>query len=116
MNWDKPVIKDNCFIYSEPPELELVSIIVNGTVNPLITENRFENTMRPVSFYHWRNTGYGKEYSPIYNKLDASYADALKKNYLKNSYNNYYEYYTVLDDFEEDTLEIYLMNGYPTEH
>ena len=37
-------------------------------------------------------------------------------NCKENQYNNYYEYYTVLDDFEEDTLEIYLMNGYPTEH
>ena len=115
MNWDKPVIKENCFIYSEVPELELVSIIVNGSVNPMITENRFENTVRPVSFYHWRNTGYGKEYSPIYNKLDTAYADALKKNYLKNSTNTYYEYYNVLDDFEEETLDIYFMNGYPTE-
>ena len=115
MNWDKPVIKENCFIYSEVPELELISIIVNGSVNPLITENRFENTVRPVSFYHWKNTGYGKEYSPIYNKLDTAYADALKKNYLKNSTNTYYEYYNVLDDFEEDTLDIYFMNGYPSE-
>ena len=112
MNWDKPVIKDNGFIYSVTPENSEISIIVNGAVNPLITENRFENITTPVSFYHWRNTGYGKEYDPIYNNLDSDYATALTKNYLVNVTNHYYEFYPILDDFEEENLKTYAIDAY----
>ncbi len=112
MNWDKPVITDNVFINTVFPEFSHIFIILNGATNPLITNNLFENTITPVSFYHWRNTGYGKEYDPIYNTLDASYAKALTKNYLKDVENGYYEFYTVLDNFDEETLETYPINGY----
>ena len=115
MNWDKPIIKNNCFLCFQMPEYSIVSVIVNGSVNPTITENRFENIDTPISFYHWRNTGYGKDYSPIYNKLDSYYADALKNNYLKNVANPYYEYYNTLDDFEDDDMDIFMINGYPEE-
>ena len=112
MNWETPVIKDNSFILTDVPSSERIVIILNGCINPLITDNRFENSYTPVSFYHWQNSGYGSEYPPIYNKLDSSYAEALRKNYLANVKNPYYEYYEVLDDFDEDNLKIYMIDGY----
>ncbi|MBR4345271.1 MAG: hypothetical protein IKP88_21620 [Lachnospiraceae bacterium] len=112
MNWETPVIKDNNFVLTEVPNKEKIMIILNGAINPLITDNRFENAYTPVSFYHWRNTGYGSEYPPVYNKLDSSYAAALKNNYLVNVLNAYYEYYDILDDFHEDSLHIYPIDGY----
>ena len=115
MNWDKPVIRDNTFIGTETPEADTYTIIVNGATNPTITENRFENINTPVGFYHWRNTGYGKEYSPIYNKLDSSYASAIKKNYMKDVVNPYCEFFNVLDDYEEENVDIIMINGYPSE-
>ena len=114
MNWDQPVIRDNTFIGTETPEPDTYTIIINGATNPTITENRFENINTPVGFYHWRNTGYGKEYAPIYNKLDSSYASAIKKNYLKNVINPYCELFNVLDDYEEENVDIIMINGYPS--
>lgn len=112
MNWKKPVIKDNSFIYSEDSVSSIIAIIINGTENPLITENRFENVNIPVSFYHWKNSGYGSEYAPIYNKLGSSYATALKKNYLVNVENHYYEYYPIFDDFDDNNRETHEIIGY----
>ena len=127
MNWDTPVIKDNGFINTSSldfenttavtsktfvPEEQQTTIVVNGTINPLITENRFENINTPVSFYHWKNSGYGKDYDPIYNELDSSYATALTKNYLVNVTNHYYEFYPIFNDYDEDTLELYAIDAY----
>ena len=127
MNWDTPVIKDNGFINTSSldfenttavtsktfvPEEQQTTIVVNGTINPLITENRFENIKTPVSFYHWKNSGYGKDYDPIYNELDSSYATALTKNYLVNVTNHYYEFYPIFNDYDEDTLELYAIDAY----
>ena len=105
MNWETPVIRDNAFIYSTLPEYSKISILVNGSTNPLITENRFENIETPISFFHWYNTGYGAEYAPIYNTLDTKYAEACNHNYAVNVTNPYWEYYSVLDDFSDDHLE-----------
>jgi len=104
MNWNKPVITHNSFIYSVMPEYSKISIIVNGSTNPLITENRFENIETPISFYHWYNSGYGKQYGPIYNTLEGKYLEAIRDNLLVNVVNPYCEYYEVLDDYSEDNL------------
>ena len=107
MNWDSPVIRDNSFIYSVPSEYAEISIILNGAKNPLIYGNLFENLQTPISFYHWRNTGYGKDYAPIYNELSESSMELLNLNYLINVTNPYFEYYRVLDDFSDSNLEIH---------
>ncbi len=98
MNWDDPVIMDNSFIYSQPLESAELTVILNGVKDPVITGNLFENLETPISFYHWKNTGYGKDYAPVYNEISESCMILLKNNYLVNVANPYFEYYRVLDD------------------
>ncbi len=107
MNWDDPVIMDNSFIYSQPLESAELTVILNGVKDPVITGNLFENLETPISFYHWKNTGYGKDYAPVYNEISESCMILLKNNYLVNVANPYFEYYRVLDDYSEDNLELH---------
>ena len=107
MNWDDPVIMDNSFIYSQPLESAELTVILNGVKDPVITGNLFENLETPISFYHWKNTGYGKDYAPVYNEISESCMILLKNNYLINVANPYFEYYRVLDDYSEDNLELH---------
>lgn len=107
MNWENPVITDNSFIYSQPIESAEITIILNGVKDPVITGNLFENLETPISFYHWKNTGYGKDYAPVYNEVSELCMNLLKSNYLVNVTNPYFEYYRVLDDYSDDNLELH---------
>lgn len=107
MNWESPMIMDNSFIYSQPIESAEITIILNGVKDPVITGNLFENLETPISFYHWKNTGYGKDYAPVYNEVSELCMNLLKSNYLVNVTNPYFEYYRVLDDYSEDNLELH---------
>lgn len=107
MNWESPMIMDNSFIYSQPIESAEITIILNGVKDPVITSNLFENLETPISFYHWKNTGYGKDYAPVYNEVSELCMNLLKSNYLVNVTNPYFEYYRVLDDYSEDNLELH---------
>ena len=107
MNWESPMIMDNSFIYSQPIESAEITIILNGVKDPVITGNLFENLETPISFYHWKNTGYGKDYAPVYNEVSELCMNLLKSNYLVNVTNPYFEYYGVLDDYSEDNLELH---------
>ena len=107
MNWETPTIRDNAFIYSAPSEIAEITIILNGVKNPVITGNLFENLETPISFYHWKNTGYGKDYAPVYNEVSELCMNLLKNNYLVNVTNPYFEYYRELDDYSEDNLELH---------
>ena len=107
MNWENPTIRDNSFIYSAPSEIAEITVILNGVKDPIITGNRFENLETPISFYHWKNSGYGKDYAPIYNEVSELCMTLLKSNYLVNVTNPYFEYYRELDDYSEDNLELH---------
>ncbi|MBO4510370.1 MAG: right-handed parallel beta-helix repeat-containing protein, partial [Lachnospiraceae bacterium] len=107
MNWENPTIRDNSFIYSAPSEIAEITVILNGVKDPIITGNRFENLETPISFYHWKNSGYGKDYAPIYNEVSELCMTLLKTNYLVNVTNPYFEYYRELDDYSEDNLELH---------
>ncbi len=112
MNYDKPVIADNVFVYSKPSEYAEITIIMNGVKDPEIYNNRFENLQTPISFYHWKNSGNGKNYAPIYNELSESSMELLRKNYLVNVENPYFEYYKTYNDFSDDSLELHAIDYY----
>ena len=111
MNWDSPVIKNNVFTYSVPSDYAELAIIMNGVKNPVICENLFENVTTPMSFYHWRNSGSGKSYNPIYNEISEYCMELLRQNYLINVTNPYFEYYRIYNDFSEDSLEFHFIDG-----
>ena len=111
MNWDNPVIKDNVFTYTVPSEYAEIAIILNGVKDPEVYDNLFDNLQTPISFYHWQNTGYGKNYAPIYNELSQKSMELLQQNTLTNVLNPYFEYYITLGDYSDASLEIHLIEG-----
>ena len=111
MNWDYPVIKNNVFQYSVPSDYSEIAIIMNGSKDPIITENLFENLNTPISFYHWKNSGSGSIYDPVYNELSETCMALLRKNYLVNVTSPYFEYYKYFNDFSDESLELHLIDG-----
>lgn len=108
MNWKSPVISDNYFYNTDSPEKkEQIAIILNGVVNPTITENLIHHFTTPISAYHWQNSGNGSEYAPTYNEFSTENISALKKNYIMEVVNNYIEYYPKLNNFKASGIVKY---------
>lgn len=100
MNWENCVVKDNTFErtkdYRESKTGVEIAVLVYGAKNPTITENYFNNCTYPIICRHWKNTGGGKIYDPVYNELSKSNITALQKNYVQNCENykikDYYDF------------------------
>ena len=108
MNWKDSVIRDNYFLLQErPAEKTVNAVILNGAVNPTVTQNLFANFTTAITCAHWKNSGAAKVYAETYNKLSKANIKVMKNNIAEDCTNDYFEVYEVYGDTTDENLKTY---------
>ena len=82
LNWSNPTIKDN--VIENVRGTDDRAILISGVKNPMITNNTFKNSPRPIQIMSWKNTDTGAVYAVTDNTVSSENISLMLKNYLVN--------------------------------
>lgn len=111
MNWKYFTITDNYFTLTGDCLEGSTCIILNGVRKSCIQNNYIRNYDIPVVSYHWKNSGGGKNYEPICNKLTSSDFKYMKQNYLAGCLHNAMLEYDVVREPKDETPKLHKMDS-----
>jgi hypothetical protein len=107
MNWSSPTIQYNVIDTVASGSGSYRAILVSGVSNPIIKENTFKNTARPIQIMPWKNSGPGSQYAITYNTLTSENITDMLNNTLINVGERFIRYNKTYQVYDKDTEKYY---------
>jgi hypothetical protein len=113
LNWKNPIIRGNTIqMVAGGKGSNKRAILASGVLNPIITDNKFMYTPRPIQIFPWKNTGSGKNYDVTYNDITWNNITLMLKNTLVNVDEKYIRISSKYNEYKRYTNKYFYQNKY----
>jgi hypothetical protein len=112
LNWKTPTIEGNTISNVNSGSGTERAILASGLIHPIIRDNIFKNTARPIQLMPWKNNGTGSEYNVTYNEVSYSEIEMMLRNTLFQVREPYIRVNQIYNVFSSNTLKYYYSPEY----
>jgi hypothetical protein len=112
LNWKTPTIQGNTIRNVNNGSGTERAILASGVIHPIIQNNTFINTARPIQLMPWKNNGPGSDYDITYNEVDSKELELMLKNSLERVGESFIRVNQVYGVYNTSTLKYYYSSVY----
>ena len=107
INWKTPTITGNSISNVNSGMGTERAVLASGVIHPVIRDNTFTNSARPIQLMPWKNTGPGSQYEITYNEVNTSDLDQMLKNNLVRVGETFIRVNQIYGIYDSNTLKYY---------